>query len=410
MVAISALRRDFFRHVRALARWRRRGDGDRAPDSAYDRAPDSACDGALDRAPDSACERDRVPAVDAAAQEFAGAGVEAADRAETANTQAADAGLRHLAMLPEVCAILKEHARNVITDTEQASYGFVDGLTEIDDKINRLKSVIAESHRSIDAMDAGSSESAERNLALIADIKSSFESNVGLVRKIIAEREEFTRMIDTMRRLHNELQVIDQIARKVKLLSLNASIEAAQAADFGAGFAVIAQEIRELSDQSQGATRTLAPLIETAHRSVEAIAADQGIESGLRDQLGLLETMQSHLVTVTDTYAAMLDQQRKVTEATEQQSVGIEQAIRRSLAELQFQDIVRQQLEPIVAALDSLQQTLGAAVAGGAADGAAIEGLVDELRQRYVMSRQRNADAKAVGGSDAEAGSAIELF
>ena len=127
-----------------------------------------------------------------------------------------------------------------------------------------------------------------------------------------------------MRRLHQELAVIGQIARRIKLLALNASIEAARASQYGAGFAVIAKEIRELSEQTNTATRTLSPLIAAACTSVEAFAADHGVERRLRAQLDLLETMQAHLAGLSKTYNEMLAHERALTAHTGEHGAEIE--------------------------------------------------------------------------------------
>lgn len=50
------------------------------------------------------------------------------------------------------------------------------------------------------------------------------------------------------------LKLLDEISEETNLLSLNASIEAARAGDYGKGFSVVAQEIRALSEQSKEST------------------------------------------------------------------------------------------------------------------------------------------------------------
>ena len=74
---------------------------------------------------------------------------------------------------------------------------------------------------------------------------------------------------EASRRIADTVGMIDEIAFKTNILSLNAAVEAARAGEHGRSFAVVAAEVRELAGKSATAAKEIAALIDRSCEAVE---------------------------------------------------------------------------------------------------------------------------------------------
>lgn len=125
-------------------------------------------------------------------------------------------------------------------------------------------------------------------------------------------------VVDTMssidesaRKIVDIISVIDGIAFQTNILALNAAVEAARAGEQGRGFAVVASEVRNLAHRSANAAKEIKTLIENSMIQVN-------VGSALVEQAGV--TMSE----VVSSVAQVTNMMAKITDATQEQSLGIE--------------------------------------------------------------------------------------
>lgn len=91
--------------------------------------------------------------------------------------------------------------------------------------------------------------------------------------------EQLQQLVNMATNIGGILSTIEEIAGQTNLLALNAAIEAARAGEHGRGFAVVADEVRRLAEQSAQATQQIKQIIEEV--TVQAQSAAQAMDANL---------------------------------------------------------------------------------------------------------------------------------
>ncbi|WP_312572120.1 methyl-accepting chemotaxis protein [Stutzerimonas balearica] len=161
------------------------------------------------------------------------------------------------------------------------------------------------------------------------DGRQVVERNIAAMRELSAKISDSCRQIETLNAktvdIGRILEVIKGISEQTNLLALNAAIEAARAGEAGRGFAVVADEVRNLAHRTQSSAQEIQQMIEQlqvdARQSVTTMTESQRQSESsvsIADQAG------ERLVAVTRSIGEIDAMNQSVATATEEQTAVIE--------------------------------------------------------------------------------------
>lgn len=145
---------------------------------------------------------------------------------------------------------------------------------------------------------------------MVESLESSTNNldNIGSVLKLQSQES-----MDMIKSTDSLLQLIVGIARQTNVLGINASIEASRAGKLGAGFNVVASEIRNLSDESMQSVKTIGETLKEIRDSAAEVQNKvEGISDAVQQQSGIVQEL-----------AAVMQHLHAITEVLNTQAVSI---------------------------------------------------------------------------------------
>jgi methyl-accepting chemotaxis protein len=318
--------------------------------------------------------------------------------------------------LPALTKLLNEQLHSITMETERSAYGIMERLQAIDGVINDLMSTVTASAQEADVMIQSGEKSVGSNVELIENLNRYIQDRFV---EFEADRASIAIVVQQAKSLSALVDLIKHISSQTNLLALNAAIEAARAGEVGRGFAVVADEVRKLSGETDHAVSKIQEGIANVAKTIEDQFRNKLEHSNIQQQKEVLENFSKHLDSMGSNYHRLMQRDEETLAHLSKTSQTLSSMFMDVLANIQFQDVTRQQIEQVQNALGRLDSHIAQMVemmrSKDFSNAASIKEHIDQIYEGYVMDKQRDVHASALGdhgqaGGASAAPPKIELF
>ena len=231
----------------------------------------------------------------------------------------------------EQSAIATQNVAQSITEVAEAAQTQMDSVAEAKHQVHAFTRGLTDVTKTIENVGtdiAQTSQKAEEGNRLV---DATVDQMNTIADTVISSSEVVAKLGERSKEIGNIVEVISGISGQTNLLALNAAIEAARAGEHGHGFAVVAEEVRKLAEESQQASKQIGDLIHTIQEETDQAVnamqtgreeAEKGRENvtatgeEFSEIRAMIDLLQQHAVIIQKTMDDLTQRAAKIDDAT----------------------------------------------------------------------------------------------
>jgi methyl-accepting chemotaxis protein len=276
-------------------------------------------------------------------------------------------------LLSQLIPAWVHHVKSVQQQTETAMVGIARSFSVLVQHVAQTGQSPAASGQPAASAQQGANQALSGTVEVLRNISSGKQALATQVHGLAGQT-------DVLRTMASE---VTSIAAQTNLLAINAAIEAARAGASGQGFAVVAAEVRRLSQRSSDVGRQMAERVTQINGAIGI--AEQAVAAAVKEDLQAIEQISTRIEH------ALLALQSGAGPATYVVPVApgnVNREIENMMFAMQFQDRVSQVMQAVI---DDMERLRYYAEQHGAVDLPSVQEWMTTLRSSYSMAEQHYA-------------------
>ncbi len=232
---------------------------------------------------------------------------------------------------------------------------------ELSDGSNEQAASIEETSASMEEAASMAQQNAENTkTASILSEKTKESANIG-ADKMNAMVKDMKDLQESSNQISKIIQVINDIAFQTNILALNAAVEAARAGDAGQGFAVVAEEVRNLAHKSSEAAKDTSEIIE---RNIELSTKGANVSSEVKQSLDDIIIEIEKVSNLVAEIAASSDEQIGGVKQINNAMTSMEQVVQKNAAAAEESAAASEELQAQSNELETVVKKLNILIEG----------------------------------------------
>jgi methyl-accepting chemotaxis protein len=303
----------------------------------------------------------------------------------------------------DVLAVIRKQLQETSRQVEESVVSVCGNFTGI---AARASEAVAQSATLLDGQPSSQATTVESSIETsrrtIGALLERMERATKVSAVAVASMEEVSRTVTGIEELLGQVQ---RIAFTNKLVALNAKIEAVHVGELGVGFEVVADEISRQAGRSTELADGISSRIQAMRGRVDSAAGE--LRDFLAEGRQKLDESHNEAESALTMLWSLHQQTRDSLERNTQENSRLAGDIASAVMGLQFQDRVKQRVEHVVEALESVERVL-AGSRQPAADGPGSD-LLAGVHSSYTMQSERDAHNLAANQTSSLAAGPAEM-